>query len=111
VSSLIDDFIDIGVEILNPVQPLAAGMDSAELKKRYGRRLSFHGGIDLQKALPGSPDDVRREVETRIGAFGPGGGYILAPANHIQQDTPAENVVLLYRYAAEYGRYPLGKRA
>jgi uroporphyrinogen decarboxylase len=107
VSSLIDDFIDIGVQILNPVQPLAAGMDSFDLKKRYGRRLSFHGGIDLQEALPGSKDDVRKEVETRIQAFGPGGGYILAPANHIQHDTPAENVVLLYTYAREYGRYPL----
>jgi uroporphyrinogen decarboxylase len=104
---LIEDFIDIGVEILNPVQPLAAGMDSFGLKKRFVDQLSFHGGIDLQEALPGSKDDVRKEVETRIEAFGPGGGYILGPANHIQNDTPAENVILLYQYAREYGTYPL----
>jgi uroporphyrinogen decarboxylase len=108
VSDLIDDFIDIGVEILNPVQPLATGMDSFTLKKRYGDRLCFHGGIDLQEALPGSGEDVRREVETRISALGPGGGYILAPANHIQNDTPAENVVLLYEHAKTCGTYPLG---
>jgi uroporphyrinogen decarboxylase len=107
VSDMIEDFIDIGVDILNPVQPLAVGMDSFQLKKRFGDRLCFHGGIDLQKALPGSIEDVQREVETRIDAFGPGGGYVLAPSNHIQADTPAENVVCLYEYARQYGEYPL----
>ena len=57
--------------------------------------------------MPGTIEDVRREVETRIDAFGPGGGYILNPANHIQTDTPAENVIELYKYAKEYGTYPL----
>lgn len=107
ITELIDDFIDIGIDILNPVQPLAKGMDSFMLKKRYGKKLVFHGGIDLQKALPGSIEDVKKEVETRIKAFGPGGGYILAPANHIQSDTPPENVIFLYEYAKEYGKYPL----
>ncbi len=107
ISELIDDFLDIGVEILNPLQPLAAGMDSFELKKRYGDRLCFHGGIDLQEALPGTIDDVKNEVETRIRAFAPGGGYILGPANHIQNDTPPENVVFLYQYAKEFGSYPI----
>jgi uroporphyrinogen decarboxylase len=107
IMELIDDFLDIGVQILNPVQPLATGMDSAGLKKRYGKKLCFHGGIDLQKALPGTIDDVQREVETRIRAMGEGGGYILAPANHIQKDTPAENIVFLYRYAKEFGKHPV----
>ncbi|UCF96465.1 MAG: hypothetical protein JSV89_14960 [Spirochaetaceae bacterium] len=107
VSELIEDFIDIGVEILNPVQPLAAGMDSFQLKKRFGTRICFHGGIDIQRAMPGTLEDVRREVNTRLRAFGPGGGYILAPVNHLQADTPAENVLALYRYAREAGRYPL----
>ena len=107
VSELIDDFLDFGTDILNPVQPLATGMDSFELKKRYGDRLCFHGGIDLQKAMPGTIEDVKREVETRIRAFAPGGGYILAPANHIQDDTPPENVVFLYQYAKEFGTYPI----
>lgn len=107
VAEIIEDFIDIGVEVLNPVQPLAAGMESRVLKRRYGDRLCFHGGIDLQRAMPGTSGDVRREVEARIGAFAPGGGYILAPANHLQADTPPENVVYLYRQARELGRYPI----
>jgi uroporphyrinogen decarboxylase len=107
IEPLIGDFLDLGVDILNPVQPLCKGMDSFELKKKYGDKLCFHGGIDIQKALPGSLDDITREVETRINAFAPGGGYILAPANHIQKDTPGENVIQMYRHAALYGKYPL----
>ena len=107
VSEIIDDFLDWGIDILNPIQPLATGMDSAELKKRFGDRVCFHGGIDLQRAMPGSVDDVKREVETRIRALAPGGGYILAPANHIQNDTPPENVITLYEYAKEFGTYPI----
>ncbi len=87
--------------------PGSEGMSSAELKRDFGDKLCFHGGIDLQEAMPGTREDVRREVECRIDAFGPGGGYILNPANHIQNDTPAENIVELYRYAKEYGTYPL----
>ena len=107
VADLIDDFIDIGVDILNPVQPLATGMDSFRLKEMFGKRLCFHGGIDIQRAMPGTLEDVHLEVQTRIRALAPGGGYILAPANHIQGDTPAENVLALYRLARELGRYPL----
>ena len=107
VSEIIEDFIDIGVDILNPVQPLAAGMDSFELKKRFGKRISFHGGIDLQKAMIGSIDDVREEVEKRIRAFAVGGGYILASSNHIQDDTPPENVIFLFEHAKKFGRYPI----
>ena len=107
IEPLIGDFLELGVDILNPVQPLCTGMDSFELKRKYGKRLCFHGGIDLQKAMPGSLDDVVAEAEKRIRAFAPGGGYILAPANHIQKDTPPENIVALYRHAAEFGRYPI----
>jgi len=107
VSEIIEDFIDIGVDILNPVQPLAAGMDSFELKKRFGKRISFHGGIDLQKAMIGSTDDVKEEVEKRIRAFAVGGGYIMASSNHIQDDTPPENVVFLFEHAKKFGRYPI----
>jgi uroporphyrinogen decarboxylase len=104
---LIEDFIDLGTDILNPVQPLATGMDPAFLKKNYGDRLCFHGGIDLQKALPGSIADVKDEVRKRVRAFAPGGGYILAAANHIQKDTPPENIITLYDYAREFGKYPI----
>ena len=107
IEPLINDFIDLGVDILNPVQPLCDGMDSFELKKKYGKKLCFHGGIDLQKALPGTLDNTSMETETRIRAFAPGGGYILAPANHIQKDTSVENIIALYRHAAEFGKYPI----
>jgi uroporphyrinogen decarboxylase len=109
VAEIIDDFIEIGVDILNPVQPLATGMDSIELKRKFGSRLCFHGGIDIQRALPGNLVDVRQEVERRIRAFAPGGGYILAPANHVQIDTPPENVLALYSHAREFGRYPFSR--
>lgn len=104
---LIPDFIDIGVDILNPLQPLAANMDSARIKAEFGDKLSFHGAIDIQQALPGTEKDVERELRIRLAALAPGGGYILAPANHVQPDTPGENVVLLYRLAAQLGRYPI----
>ena len=107
IEPLINDFIDLGVDILNPVQPLAAGMESEIIKAKYGDKLCFHGGIDLQRAMPGSLEDVREEVKRRISAFGKGGGYIIAAANHIQKDTPAENIIGLYRFAKEYGKYPL----
>ena len=107
IEPLINDFIELGVEILNPVQPLCTGMDSALLKEKYGDKLCFHGGIDLQKALPGSRQDTIDEAERRIRAFAPGGGYILAPANHIQKDTPPENVITLYEHAREFGKYPI----
>ena len=107
VAEIIDDFIEIGVDILNPVQPLATGMNSFELKRKFGSQLCFHGGIDIQRALPGNLEDVQQEVERRIRAFAPGGGYILAPANHVQTDTPPENVLALFRYAREFGRYPV----
>jgi uroporphyrinogen decarboxylase len=107
VRPLIADFLDYGVEILNPVQPLADGMDSAGLKRDFGDRLCFHGGIDLQRAMVGTREDVRAEVVARASTLGRGGGYILAPANHLQEDTPPANVLELYRFAKEFGTYPL----
>jgi uroporphyrinogen decarboxylase len=104
---LIPDLIEIGVDILNPLQPMAAGMDSRRIKANFGDKLTFHGAIDIQHALPGTSEDVRREVEERISALAPGGGYILAPANDILPDVPAKNVILMYRLARELGRYPL----
>lgn len=104
---LIPDFIEIGVDVLNPLQPMAVGMDSAKIKAEFGHKLCFHGGIDIQRALPGTLQDVEEEVRTRIAALAPGGGYIVAPANHIQPDVPGRNVVHLYRMAALLGRYPI----
>ncbi|MFW9770221.1 MAG: uroporphyrinogen decarboxylase family protein [Candidatus Thorarchaeota archaeon] len=109
VEPLIQDLIDVGVDILNPIQPLAKGMESSSLKKKYGDKLAFHGGIDIQRvmAAQGSIEDVRGEVDTRIDALAHGGGYILAPAHNIQSESTPEKILELYDYASKKGIYPL----
>lgn len=106
IAPLIDDLLDAGVDILHPAQPLAANMDSESLKKRFGHRVCFWGGIDIQKALPGTIKEVRKEVRRRIAAFAPGGGYVLAPGHNIQPDVPPENICELYKTGKEIGGYP-----
>lgn len=104
----VDLLIEAGIDILNPLQPRAAGMDSTYLKDRFGYELIFHGGIDTQEVLPyGSPMDIENEVKRRIAIYAPGGGYILSAAHNIQQDVPPENVVALYKAAEKWGNYPL----
>lgn len=97
---LLGEIVDMGVDLLNPVQADAKGMEPEKLKAEFGDRLSFHGGIDIIKTLPrGSVDDVRREVAERIRVLGENGGYILASSHHIQSDTPLENVLAMYDLA------------
>ena len=87
---IIPELIEIGVDVLNPIQP--AAMDPAEVKRQFGKQLCFWGTIDEQHTLPfGTPADVRREVVARINTIGENGGLILAPTHHVQQDTPMEN--------------------
>jgi len=105
VEPLIPDLMEVGIDILHPVQPSARGMDHQILKSRYGKNLCFWGGIDIQKALIGSVGDIQKEVNTRIRILGRGGGYVLAPAHNIQPDTPAENIIALYRFLKEEGKY------
>jgi len=109
VYPLLDDLIEIGVDILNPVQVSATDMgDTARLKKEYGRKLSFCGAIDTQYVLPhGTPNDVRAEVRRRIQDLGSGGGYILSAVHCIQPDVPPENVCTMFEEAMTAGRYPL----
>ena len=107
VYPLIPDLIEIGVDFLNPIQPSARLMDSFKLKAEFGDRLGFHGAMDVQTVLNQDAATVREDVRTRIRALGPGGGFILAPANHIQHDIPPENVVAMYAEAREFGQYPL----
>jgi len=96
---LIPDLIDLGIDVLNPVQADAKGMLPDKLKKEFGDRLSFHGGIDIIKTLPnGTPQEVGKEVKTRISQLGGGGGYILASSHHIQADTPLENIYAMYDF-------------
>ena len=83
-------------------------MEHDRLKREFGERLSFHGGIDLQKVLPfGTPEEVRGEAVKTMRALGPGGGYILAPTHYLLPDVPPENVIALRDAVMEEGRYPL----
>ena len=109
VEPLIEDFIEIGVDILNPIQTSAGRMaDLASLKERYGDRITFCGAIDTHRILPhGTPDEVRAEVRRVIEALGPGGGYMLGAVHTVMGDVPPENVLAMVDAAEEYGRYPL----
>ncbi len=103
VRELIPDLIEIGVDILNPVQVSAAGMDTAELKREFGRDLVFWGGgVDTQRVLgAGTPDEVRAEVLRRVGDLAPGGGFVFAAVHNIQPNVPAENVLAMRAALAE----------
>jgi uroporphyrinogen decarboxylase len=103
VASIIDDLIEMGVDGLNPVQPQAAGMNPAELKKKYRGRMAFWGGTDAQGIVPrGSVVDVKRMVERLIEDVGEGGGYLFSNCHNIQPDVPLENVLAMFRHAREY---------
>jgi uroporphyrinogen decarboxylase len=108
IREYLSDFIDIGVDAINPVQVSCKGMDPLELKQNFGRDLSFWGAIDTQQLLPfGSPEQVRDNVRQCIVDLAPAGGYILASCHNIQRDVPAENALAMFDAAAEYGKYPI----
>lgn len=109
VFDLVDDFIEIGVEVLNPIQTSAGKMANlAELKRRFGSRLTLCGGVDTHRILPfGTPDEVRQEVRRVAEILGPGGGYMLASVHTIMGDVPDENILAMVDAIEEYGRYPL----
>jgi uroporphyrinogen decarboxylase len=94
IDAIFDDFVEIGLDIYNPFQPEIR--DVYEVKRKYGDRLSFHGGIGIQELLPhGTPQQVRAGVRRLIREVGANGGYILGPAHAVMADTPAENIVAL----------------
>jgi len=106
VSWAIEDFLEIGIEVLNPVQVSAAHMNTHTLKQKYGDRLCFWGAIDTQRVLPrGNPQEVRDEVKRRISDLAPGGGYIVAAVHNVQPDVPPENIIAMYEAAKEFGKY------
>jgi uroporphyrinogen decarboxylase len=108
VSTIMEDLVEIGVDILNPIQVSARGMDPVQLKARFGDRICFCGGIDTQQVLPyGSQEDVRQEVRRRIQQMAPGGGYLLAAVHAIQPDVPPQNVCAMFEAALTYGCYPV----
>jgi len=104
---LIPDLIEIGFDIINPVQVSAAGMETQVLKKTYGEDIVFWGGgIDTQKVLPfGTPAEVAEEVKRRIDDLAPQGGFVFAAVHNIQADVPPENIVAAFETALEYGKY------
>ena len=107
VVELIDDWAEIGVDIINPVQVSAMG-DTAALKARFGNKVAFWGGIDTQHILPhGSVEDVETEVRQRIRDLGPGGGFVAAAVHNIQPDVPPRNVIAMAEAARKFGIYPL----
>ncbi|MBI4841684.1 MAG: hypothetical protein HY803_11540, partial [candidate division NC10 bacterium] len=106
VAAFIPDFIEAGVDALHPIQVSAKDMDSAWLKREYGRDITFWGGVDTQRVLPtGTPAEVRGEVRRRIADLGPGGGYVLGAVHNVQAEVPVENVLAMVEAAKEFGRY------
>lgn len=106
IAALLPDIISIGVDVIHPLEPLPA-MDIPTIKENFGSQLTFLGGIDISHAMPGTQDDVIAETKLRIAQLAHGGGYILAPSNHLQADVPAENVVTLFKTARQFGKYPI----
>ena len=110
VYPIIPDYIEMGLDVLNPVQPYVAEMEHEKLKAEFGDRLAFHAGIDIQKVMPfGTPEEVAAEALKTMRALGPGGGYILAPTHYLQADVPPENVIALRDAVLEHGGYPLSE--
>lgn len=104
VTEAVSELIDMGIDVLSPLQFSAQGMDPWLLKEQYGDQLCFHGGIDVQTLLPKStPEEIRKVVKNRIDVLGRNGGYILAPSHAIQIDAPVQNILSLYETARYYG--------
>ncbi len=106
VYDIIPDLIDVGVDILNPIQYNAANMGLAKLKREFGQDLCFWGGgIDVQMSLSNPVDDIENEVRRNIETMAPGGGYIFAPTHNVQHDTPVDRIEEVYRAAFKYREY------
>lgn len=104
IRQIIPEMIELGIDILNPIQWRLAGMDREGLKRDFGDRLVFHGAMDNQYTIPfGSVAEVRQEVMENLRILGEGGGYILAPCHNIQAVTPPENIVAMYEAGYEHG--------
>ena len=106
IFDLIPDLIDIGVEVMNPVQTTAWKMDAPTLKSEFGDNLAFWGAVDTQHTLPfGTPEEVRADVKTKMETLGRGGGYVITSCHTIREEVPPENVLALYESALELGGY------
>jgi len=104
IRDIIPDMIEAGIDVLNPIQWRCKGMEREGLKRDFGDRLIFHGGVDNQYTLAfGSVEEVRQEVEDDLRILGEEGGYILAPCHNIQPVSPSENIVAMYETGYELG--------
>lgn len=106
VAPILDDWIEVGLEVFNPVQPNVPGHEPHDLKSKFGDRMSFWGAIDQQQLLPhGSKKDIEADIAKKIEVLGEGGGYMCAPAHIIQSDTSMENVEIFINAVMKYGVY------
>jgi uroporphyrinogen decarboxylase len=97
VAEIMPDIIEIGMDVLESVQPEAAGMNPYELKRKWGDKITFFGGLGSQSIIPfGTPAEIRREVRRLRTEMGRDGGYILAPAKALQPETPTENAAAVF---------------
>jgi len=110
IREIIPDLIEIGVDIINPVQVSAVGMESSALKRDFGKEITFWGGlVDTQGVFTaGAPAEVRDEVRRRIDDFGPGGGFVAATVHNIQANVPPENIMAMWETLQEFGKYGPG---
>lgn len=108
IFKIIPDLVEIGVDVLNPIEPEAKGMDPVEIKRTFGDRLAQHGVVSLVTNLAlGTAEDVRRETRHLLAELAPGGGLILCPANYLLPDIPVENILALYDTVYTEGYYPI----
>jgi uroporphyrinogen decarboxylase len=106
IEPIIPDLIEIGLDVLNPVQPRS--MDPADIKRKYGGHLAFWGTVDVQHTFPfGRPEDIANEVFERLRSVAPGGGLILCSAHRVQPGTSLANIRTYYQVARKYGQYPI----
>ena len=104
IVAVIKDRAEIGLDVLNSMQPFAKNMNTKNLKEQFGEIMSFHGGIDVQRILPyGTPADIRKEVKRLIKIWMPTGGWIGAASHNIQPDVPPENIVAMFDALQEFG--------
>lgn len=103
VYGLLADLVDVGVDILNPIQTTARDMEPKQLKRNFGKDLVFWGGLDIQKLLPfGTPSEIRNGVKELMEVLGEDGGYVFAPSHNIQPTVPVENIKAMFEAALEY---------
>jgi len=104
IRTMIPELIDMGIDLLNPIQWRCTGMDREGLAREFGARVVFHGAVDNQQTLPyGTANDVRREVQENIRIFSKGRGYVVAPCHNLQANTPTANVIALYDAVRDFG--------